>query len=141
MFQKPSLGSCEVPQKSWSRLHPSSILTFNSCSILQHFFFEKTERIFFADIQFFQRFWNFTKIKSFWRHIFAILSINKPFLGSCEVPHKIWIRSMQPFYWIQTDKQTKKHPDTQASIYRWIYRIVYLMQNLMYMQEKAKFIF
>ena len=30
--------------------------------------------------------------------LFVTLSIHKPSLGSCEVPHKIWTRSVQPFW-------------------------------------------
>ena len=49
--------------------------------------------------------------------IFEILIIQKPSLGSCEVQHKIWARSVRRFdvYWIQTNR----HPDRQAkNIYR-----------------------
>ena len=52
----------------------------------------------FADlIVFFVLFQNFTKIKKLLDTHFCNLSINKPFLGSCEVPYKIWIRLVQPF--------------------------------------------
>ena len=37
------------------------------------------------------------KIGFSWRLIFEILIIHKPSLGSCEVPLKMWARSVQPF--------------------------------------------
>ena len=41
--------------------------------------------------------------------IFEILIINKPFLGTGEVPHKIWARSVQPFgRLLDTKKQAYK---------------------------------
>ena len=52
------------------------------------------------------------KKRKFARQIFSILSVHKPFLGSCEVPQKIWARSFQPFWRLlvknkQTNRQTK----------------------------------
>ena len=42
------------------------------------------------------------------KNVFEILIIHKPSLGSCEVPHKIWIRSVKPFIgYKQTDRQAK----------------------------------
>ena len=52
---------------------------------------------------------NLMEIKFCWRLIFEILIIHKPSLGSCDVTHKIWARSVQLFfvYWIQTNRQAK----------------------------------
>ena len=63
----------------------------------------------------------FYENQHFRRQIFQILSILKPSLGSCEVPHKIWARLVQPFWRLltQTNRQT-------------------LMQSLYVMQIKIK---
>ena len=40
---------------------------------------------------------------------FLILIIYKPYLGTCEVPHTIWARSIQPFWRLfDTNKQTNR---------------------------------
>ena len=39
----------------------------------------------------------YKKSKKNWTHLFEILSIHKPSLGSCEVPLKIWARPVQSF--------------------------------------------
>ena len=49
-----------------------------------------------------------------WRLIFEILIIHKPFMGSCEVPHKIWVRSFQLFLVFIGYKQTNKQTDKQS---------------------------
>ena len=36
---------------------------------------------------------------------------HKPSLGSREVPHKIWARSVQPFWRLLDTKQTNRHPN------------------------------
>ena len=52
---------------------------------------------------------NLKKVKNFWTPKFVILSVQKPSLGSCEVPKKVWARSVQPFWRIlDTNKQTDK---------------------------------
>ena len=58
----------------------------------------------------FREFLKFNENKICWRLIFEILIIHKPSLGSYEVPHKIWARSVQFFnvYWIQTNRQTPR---------------------------------
>ena len=38
------------------------------------------------------------KCRGFWILIFEMLIIQKPSLESCQVPHKIWARSVQPFW-------------------------------------------
>jgi len=45
----------------------------------------------------FREFLKFNENKICWRLIFEILIIHKPSLGSYEVPHKIWARSVQFF--------------------------------------------
>jgi len=64
---------------------------------------------------------NLMKIEFWWRQIFEILVIHKPFLGSLGVPQKIWARSVQPFWRLldtnkQTDTQTDK-PNLYIDIY------------------------
>ena len=56
----------------------------------------------------------FREYYNFWRQIFVILSLHKSFLGSFEVPHQVWVRSVQPFRrllaaygQLQTNKQNK----------------------------------
>ena len=49
-----------------------------------------------------------------WRLIFEILIIHKPFMGLCEVPHKIWVRSFQLFLVFIGYKQTNKQTDKQS---------------------------
>ena len=57
----------------------------------------------FQDLNFFY------KNKRTFKH--KVLIINKPSLGSCEVPHKIWARSVQPFGGLlETNKQTDMTP-------------------------------
>ena len=56
---------------------------------------------------------NLLEIKFCWRQIFKILIFHKPSLGSCDVSHKIWTWSVQPFWCLldtnkQTDRQTSK---------------------------------
>ena len=47
------------------------------------------------------------EIEFWWRHVFEILIIHKPSLGSLDVPHKIWARSVQPFWrLLDTNRQT-----------------------------------
>ena len=47
------------------------------------------------------------KIEFWWRQIFEILIIHKPYLWSRDVPQKIWVRSVQPFWrLLDTSKQT-----------------------------------
>ena len=54
------------------------------------------------------------KSKNFGDNIFVILSIHKPSLSSCQFQHKIWARSVQPFWrLLDTNKQT----NTQTSIF------------------------
>ena len=51
-------------------------------------------------------FQNLMKIDFCWRQNFDILLVHKP---SYEIPHKIWARSMQPFWrLLDTNKQTDK---------------------------------
>ena len=75
----------------------------------------------FADFKiFFSR--NFTKVKSFWLQLFVVLSIHNPFLGSLEVPHKIWNQSVQPFWRVfYTNRQTKIERPSKVYLYRWLY--------------------
>ena len=52
---------------------------------------------------------NWMKIEFCWRQIFEILIMHKPSHGSCEVPHKIWAWSVQPFRrLLNTNRQTSK---------------------------------
>ena len=91
---------------------PFSILTFNC----EHLLFVQYKTITNESSRIFQIFFravlNFTKIKSVWIQVFVILSIHKPSLGSCEVPHKIWARSVQPFWRLldsnRSDRQTAR---------------------------------
>ena len=63
-------------------------------------------RIFFFDCKHFlliqivkQKLADFIKkCRGFWILIFEMLIIQKPSLESCQVPHKIWARSVQPFW-------------------------------------------
>ena len=49
----------------------------------------------------------FTKKKKNLEQVFVTLSIHKPSLGSCEVPHKIWAWPVLTFFGHkQTDKQS-----------------------------------
>ena len=51
----------------------------------------------------------FSKIEFCWRQIFENSIIHKPSLGPREVPHKIWARSVLPFWrLLETNKQTDK---------------------------------
>ena len=68
---------------------PSSILTSHKKSNNLHI------QYFFVGFQ------NITKIRNFLIKLFLILSIHKHFLGSCEVPHKIWAQSVQLFWRLQ----------------------------------------
>ena len=55
-----------------------------------------------------------------------ILIFYKSFLGSCEVPHKIWAQSVQPFGRL-LQIQTYKHP-SKVSIYRcFMYKFRFLL--------------
>jgi len=66
----------------------------------------------------FVNFLNFTQIRNVWRQLFVILSIDKPYLGSCEVPvpHKMLALSVQPFWrLLDTDRQCRH--DRQANMY------------------------
>ena len=61
----------------------------------------------------FKIFKNLMKIEFWWRQIFETLITYKPSLGSREVPHKMWARSVQPFWRLldtngQTNRQTNK---------------------------------
>ena len=92
-----------------------SILIINCGSICEHDLFLQYNTI-TKKFEYFQIlvFLYFTKIKSFWTQIWVILHIYKPSLGSCEVPHKIWVRSIQPFWrLLNTNKQTNKQTDKQ----------------------------
>ena len=61
------------------------------------------------------------RIKSFWRQLFVILSIHTPSLGSCEVSHKIWARSVQPFWrLLDTNRQPYKQSKYIAEMKDWI---------------------
>ena len=84
-------------------LHPSSISTFNCCSIFQHFLIDKIKIRFFANLQFFRGFSNFLRISQ-------ILSIHKPSLRSCEVPYTInGLNQFSRFdvYRLQTNRKAK----------------------------------
>ena len=86
---------------------PSSISTFNCCSIFQHFLFDKTITFFLADWQFFS--WIFYE-----KHFFVILSngqwasINLSWAGVMGGPTKMWAWSVQPF-WRLSVKQKNKY--------------------------------
>ena len=72
----------------------------------------------FADLQFC---FKISKVRS--QLFFLNLIIHKPSLGSCEVSHKIWARSVQPFWRLldtieQTDRQAK---------YKYRFQIMVLM--------------
>ena len=47
----------------------------------------------------------------------SFLMFHKPFLGSLQIPHKIWALSIQPFWRVYKQK-TNKHPHKQVYIYR-----------------------
>ena len=47
-------------------------------------------------VKFIKIFYGFSKFSE--NRIFEILIIYKPSQGPCEVPYKIWARSVQPFY-------------------------------------------
>ena len=53
---------------------------------------------------------NLRKIEFCRKQIFEILIIYKPSLGTCEVPHKIWARSVKSFFLFleKTDRQTNR---------------------------------
>ena len=80
---------------------PSSILTFNFSSICEHLFFHIIKSNNLHIQYFFMGFQNITKIRNFLIKLILILSIHKHFLGSCEVPHKIWAQSVQLFWRLQ----------------------------------------
>ena len=65
--------------------------------------------------------------------IFQILIIHKPSLGSREVPHKIWARSVQPFWRLfDTNKQTNKIDRQVKFIYRLIFCLTYRFVSYAY---------
>ena len=70
--------------------HLSSISTFNCCSMFQPFLFDKTIITNLRIYNFLSWFSKFYENQYFWRKRFVILSIHKPYLGSCKVPQKIW---------------------------------------------------
>ena len=81
------------------RFGQPSFSTINSCSIFQHFLFDKTKKKFLRIYNFFLvDLQKSTKIKKCFRKLFVILSIHNPSLRSCEVPNKIWAESVQPFW-------------------------------------------
>ena len=55
----------------------------------------------------------FYKIKFCWRQIFEIRIIYKPSFGTCDVPQKMWARSVQPFRRLL---DINKHPDKLSMI-------------------------
>ena len=56
------------------------------------------------------------KFTHFWGQFFVILSIHKPFLGSCEIPQKNWARLILLFWRFSvTNKQAK------YSIYNFVF--------------------
>ena len=59
------------------------------------------------------------KNKFCWRLIFKYLIIYKPSLGSCEVPHKIWARSVRPF--LRLFDTNKQAPIRTSNVY--IYQV------------------
>ena len=52
-------------------------------------------------------------LKIYWHQIFEILIIHKLSLGSRDVPHKIWSRSVQPFLHL-LDTNRQRHTDKQS---------------------------
>jgi len=78
-----------------------------TCSLCVHRKTKQTKK--FADFnKTFRRFSKFSKIEFWWRQIFKISIFHKPSLGSLDVPQKIWIRSVQPFWrLLDTNRQTK----------------------------------
>ena len=61
--------------------------------------------------------------------------IHKPFLGSRDVPQKIWARSVQPFWrLLDTNKQTDKQTPRQAKFMyrRWDILTVQIYINVIY---------
>ena len=63
------------------------------------------------------RYFKFNDNKIIWRQIFEILIIHKLSLGSRDVPHKIWSRSVQPFLrFLDSNKQTASQADRQAKL-------------------------
>ena len=89
-------GSLKILETRHSaRLAP--IFTFN-CEFFLFVYIVKQKQKKFADfVKKFVDFENLLEIKFCWKLIFEILIIHKPFLGSCEVPQKIWAGLFQPF--------------------------------------------
>ena len=82
-----------------------SISTFNCGFICEHLLFVRY-KIFFKVPGFHNTF----------SRNFLILITHKPSMESGEVPHKIWARSVQPFWrLLDTNKQTDRHPPRQTS--------------------------
>ena len=73
------------------RAHPLfSLLTVAlSVSILSLYSIKQKQKSSRILKYFFAHSLNFTKTQNFWIQLFVILSIHKPSLGSCEVPHKV----------------------------------------------------
>ena len=66
-------------------------------------------------------------IEFWWRQIFEILMIHKPSLESLDVPQKIWIWSVQPFWrLLDTNKQT---PRQAKFLDKYTHNQIYIIQQ------------
>ena len=71
---------------------------------------QKQTKLFADFMKKFRGFLKILKITFWWRQTFENSIIHYPSLGSCEVLHKRWVQSVQPFWriLIRTNRQTSK---------------------------------
>ena len=91
-------------QVSYQKLSIQLLESFNCCSESRRFQI-------WADFLF--KLAHFNKIQYF--PGISFLMFHKPFLGSLQIPNKIWARSVQPFWRVYKQK-TNKHPHKQVYI-------------------------
>ena len=107
---------------------PSSILTFNSCSILQHLYLESNNK-FFADLHFFRGFSKFYENTIFRRRHFVILSIHKSSQGPYMILRghvRSHIKFSPAFLTFIGDKLQTNRQASKVYIYTYIYIYIYM---------------
>jgi len=116
LFQNDSNFSFKYIKQGYRALHAHLLFQLSTfsfciqCKIISKNFADLKKKI--------RGFLKFNDNQIFGRQIFDNLIIHKPSLGSRDVPHKIWSRSVQPFWrLLETNTQAKKHTDKQ-SIYK-----------------------